>query len=107
MINRIASGPNGKNARGNQRRQEPRFALGVKLSAEEKKHAGNAKQPMVKRVLKRRFARLSCERRPQIVEREQTPSRCPQKKVRLPFNAVNIRKETRHKRRGDQQRNGN
>jgi hypothetical protein len=32
------------------------------------------------------------------------PGRGPQKKIALAFDAVDIRKEARHKKRGDQQR---
>src|SRR6267154_2226654 len=38
---------------------------------------------------------------------EEAPARRPQQKIHLPFYAVNVRKESRHQRRGDQQRNGN
>ena len=38
---------------------------------------------------------------------EEAPARRPQQKIHLPFYAVNVRKETSHQRRGDQQRNGN
>ena len=41
------------------------------------------------------------------MQREQAPARRPQQQIRLAFYAVDVRKEPRHKRGGDQQRNRN
>src|SRR2546430_9704926 len=98
VINGIGRGPDRQNAGGDQCGHQPWLALRVKLRTEKKENAGNAKQPVIKRILERSFAGLSRECRPEIMQREQAPARCPHQQVRLPFYAVDVREETRPKR---------
>ncbi len=107
MINGIGRGPDRQNAGGDECRHQPWLALRVKLRPEKKENAGNAKQPVIKRILEGCFAGLARECRPEIMQREQAPARCPQQQIRLPFYAVDVREEARHKRGGHQQRNRN
>src|SRR6516162_9692199 len=100
----VGRSPNSQYDGGHQGMPFPALPLRVDLRTEEEQQRRKPKQPVGQRAFEDTGHGGLRNGGRDVMNSKNEPGRSPEKKIVLAFDAVDIRKEARHKKRGDQQR---